>query len=101
MYRSRNCTVTVIYPGEATFGFCYKLNPNDSHDQVLEQVYNNFNKASKDLSSVYSLKKRTLGINDIVRIEKTYYQRELNTWREVTEEYVVELEKKLTQRSYE
>ena len=101
MYRSKNYTVTVIYPGEAIFGFSYKMKPNETHEQVLEEIYSNFTKNAKDRSTVYSLKRRTFGINDIIRVEKTYYQRELHGWRKVTEEYVAELERSMTQRLYD
>lgn len=99
MYRLKKCTVAVIYPGEAVFGFCYKVDPGTPHKQILDGIFHDFNTVPKDRSQVSSLKSRLLGLNDIVKINDKFYQRDIDDWREVTEKYAMEYDRQMSMRS--
>ena len=88
-----NNLVHVIYPDEFTSGFIIKTEGEvDPHD-ILEMVFAQWNHGSGLESELFiNSKKRSMSVNDIVCVNGRYYQCESFGWKEVTSDYVNELE---------
>jgi hypothetical protein len=62
--------------------------------EVLENTFAAFNHGSgRECPEFLESKMRSLSVNDLVRIGTTWYQCESIGWKEVTEQYVDDLEK--------
>ena len=88
-----NNLVHVIYPDEFSAGFVIKTDGEvDPHD-ILEMVFAQWNHGSGSESEMFvKSNKRSLSVNDIVCVNGRYYQCESFGWKEVTSDYVNELE---------
>ena len=89
-----NNLVHVIYPDEFSAGFSIKTDGEvDPHD-ILEMVFAQWNHGSGLESELFvRSKKRSLSVNDIVCVNGTYYLCESFGWKEVSTEFVNQLEK--------
>lgn len=86
--------IHVIYPDEAVFSFAMEntLSPEDN----LERVFAEWNHGSgMECELFVKSKKRSLSVNDIVGVNGKYYQCLSFGWKEVTTEYVNQLEKEV------
>jgi hypothetical protein len=86
--------ITVIYPDEFTASFVIKTNGQlVDHNDILEMVFDQWNEGSNRECELFRNSKiRSLGVNDIVCVNGTYYQCASFGWNEVTPEYVNKLE---------
>jgi hypothetical protein len=86
--------IHVIYPDEAVYSFV-TIN-NLSQEDNLERVFAEWNSGSgMECKMFIESKKRSLSVNDIVAVNNVYYQCMPFGWKEVTAEYVNELEKEV------
>jgi len=84
--------IHVIYPDEATYSFV-TIN-NLSQEDNLERVFAEWNHGSgMECDLFIGSKKRSLSVNDIVCVNDRYYQCESYGWKEVSAEFVNQLEK--------
>jgi hypothetical protein len=83
--------IHVIYPDEVAFSFVVT---NDlSVEDNLERTFAEWNHGSGMESDLFvGSKKRSLSVNDIVCVNGKCYQCQSFGWKEVTAEYVIELE---------
>ena len=86
--------IHVIYPDEAVYSF---VTINDlSVEDNLERVFAEWNHGSgMECQLFIESKKRSLSVNDIVAVNGVYYQCKSVGWKEVTAEYVNQLEKEV------
>jgi hypothetical protein len=83
--------IHVIYPDESVTSFV--LESGDTIDNILEMVFSQFNHGSGMESDLFvGTKKRSLSVNDIVCVNGKYYQCLSFGWKQVTNEYVIDLE---------
>jgi hypothetical protein len=84
--------IHVIYPDEVAFSFVVT---NDlSVEDNLERTFAEWNHGSGMESDLFvSSKKRSLSVNDIVCVNGKCYQCQSFGWKQVTAEYVNQLEK--------
>ena len=88
-----NNIVNVIYPDEFTAGFIIKTDGEMDHHDILEMVFAQWNHGSGLESELFiNSKKRSMSVNDIVCVNGRYYQCESFGWKEVTSDYVNQLE---------
>ena len=87
--------IHVIYPDEATYSY---VTTNDmSVEDNLERVFAEWNHGSgMECEMFINSKKRSLSVNDIVCVNGTYYQCLPYGWKEVTTEYVINLENEVS-----
>jgi len=86
--------VHVIYPADKVISFVH--NSDDSVDNILEIVFGMFNHGSNSESELFlNSKCRSLSVNDIVLLNGKYYLCESFGWKEVTAEYVNDLEEEV------
>ena len=93
--------VHVIYPDDWTCGFAVETDTKvDPHD-ILEQTFAAFNHGSGSESELFlNSKKRSLSVNDVVCVNGIYYLCESFGWKEVTPQFVNELEKEVANHNY-
>ena len=86
--------IHVIYPDEAVYTY---VAINDlSVEDNLERVFAEWNHGSgMECNMFIESKKRSLSVNDIVCVNGKYYQCQSFGWKQVTDEYVNELEKEV------
>ena len=90
--------VHVIYPDEAVHSFVMETDMVVS--DILERVFAEWNHGSGMESELFiRSKKRSLSVNDIVAVNGTYYLCESFGWKEVTPQFVNELEKEVANHS--
>lgn len=83
--------VTIKQPGER---FVNVYLEGDSVEEILENAFAAFNHGSGQEHELFlASSMRSLSVNDLVRIGTTWYQCESIGWKEVTEQYVDDLEK--------
>ena len=83
--------VIVNYPGDRIVKA--KIEGHEPFE-VLENTFAAFNHGSgRECLEFLKSKMRSLSVNDLVRIDTTWYQCESVGWKEVTEQYVDDLEK--------
>jgi len=86
--------IHVIYPDEAVYSFVV-INDMSVEDN-LERVFAEWNDGSgMECKMFIESKKRSLSVNDIVCVNGKYYQCQSFGWKEVTTEYVINLEKEV------
>jgi hypothetical protein len=69
--------------------------------EVLENTFAAFNHGSgQECPEFLESKMRSLSVNDLVRIGTTWYQCESVGWKEVTEQYVDDLEEAVVNHPY-
>lgn len=85
--------VEIIYPCDATFTLSF-TEPHDLADEyILERMFREWNHGSQHESKQFiSNKTRSLSVNDIVKVNGHYYQCLSFGWKQVTDQYVRELE---------
>ncbi len=87
--------VHVIYPDEAVHSFVMETDMVVS--DILERVFAEWNHGSGMESELFiRSNKRSLSVNDIVGVNGKYYLCESFGWKEVTAEYVNELEEEVS-----
>ena len=86
--------ITVIYPDEFTASFVIKTNGQVvDHNDILEMVFDQWNEGSNRECELFRNSKiRSLGVNDIVCVNGTYYRCASFGWNEVDQDYVNKLE---------
>ena len=83
--------VHVIYPDEALYS--YVIINDMSVEDNLERVFAEWNHGSgMECEMFIESKKRSLSVNDIVCVNGKYYQCKSFGWKQVTDEYVYQLE---------
>jgi hypothetical protein len=83
--------VHVIYPDEALYSYVI-INDMSAEDN-LERVFAEWNHGSgMECKMFIESKKRSLSVNDIVCVNGKYYQCKSFGWKQVTDEYVYQLE---------
>ncbi len=81
--------ITVIYPDEFTASFVIKTDKATDHYDLLEMVFDQWNEGSNRECELFRNSKiRSLGVNDIVCVNGTYYQCASFGWNEVDQDYV-------------
>jgi len=89
----KNNKITVIYPDEFTASFVIKADSTTDHYDLLEMVFDQWNEGSNRECELFRNSKiRSLGVNDIVCVNGTYYQCASFGWNEVDQDYVNKLE---------
>ena len=83
--------IHVIYPDEATYSY---VATNDmSVEDNLERVFAEWNYGSgMECEMFIKSNKRSLSVNDIVCVNGKYFQCQSVGWKQVTDEYVINLE---------
>ena len=83
--------IRVIYPDEATYSY---VATNDmSVEDNLERVFAEWNHGSgMECEMFIKSNKRSLSVNDIVFVNNKYFQCQSVGWKQVTDEYVYQLE---------
>lgn len=91
--KSYKYEVEIIYPCDSIFTLSF-TEPHDLDDQyILEQMFGEWNHGSQCESKQFlKSKTRSLSVNDIVRVNGRYYQCLSFGWKQVTDQYVRELE---------
>jgi hypothetical protein len=83
--------ITINYPADKLFTI--QLPDEDSHAQILENVFASCNYGSgQECEEFKNGRMRSLSVNDFVKIDNQWYQCESIGWKAVTEEYVNEIE---------
>ena len=86
--------VHIIYPCEKVISFIHES--DDTVDSILESAFAMFNHGSGVESEMFlNSKCRSLSVNDIVGINNKYYLCESFGWKEVTAEFVNDLEEEV------
>lgn len=86
--------VHVILPADKVISFVHES--DDSVDCILEVVFGMFNHGSGIESELFlNSKCRSLSVNDIVLLNGKYYLCESFGWKEVTAEFVNDLEEEV------
>ena len=83
--------IHVIYPDEATYS--YVVTNDMSVEDNLERVFAEWNHGSyMECEMFIKSNKRSLSVNDIVCVNGKYFQCQSVGWKQVTDEYVYQLE---------
>lgn len=83
--------VHVIYPADKVISFVHES--DDTVENILEVVFGMFNHGSNSESELFlNSKCRSLSVNDIVLLNGKYHLCESFGWKEVTVEFVNQLE---------
>ena len=86
--------VHVIYPADKVISFVH--NSDDTVENILEVVFGMFNHGSNSESELFlNSKCRSLSVNDIVLLNGKYYLCESFGWKEVTAEFMNDLEEEV------
>jgi len=86
--------VHVIYPADKVVSFVHYS--DDTVENILEVVFGMFNHGSNSESELFlNSKCRSLSVNDIVLLNGKYYLCESIGWKEVTVEFVNDLEEEV------
>ena len=86
--------VHVIYPADKVISFVH--NSDDTVENILEVVFGMFNHGSNSESELFlNSKCRSLSVNDIVLLNGKYYLCESFGWKEVTVDFVNNLEEEV------
>ena len=94
MMKMKNNLVTVIYPDEYSVSFDITTDSDVKPTDILEMVFGQWNYGSGVESELFiASKKRSLSVNDIVSLNGTFYLCESFGWKEVTAEFVNDLER--------
>lgn len=84
--------VIVNYPGDNLFTI--HLEDAPTHDQILDNVFASCNYGSgSECKEFRDAQVRSLSVNDFVRIDSQWYQCASFGWKNVSEEFVDEIEK--------
>ena len=87
--------IHVIYPDEGVHS--YVIESNEGIDNLLERVFAEWNSGSGMESEMFlSSRCRSLSVHDVVSVNGRYYQCSIIGWNEVSHEYVVDLEEKVS-----
>lgn len=92
--------ITVIYPDSHKFAFVIEsdatLDNPDNHNYLLERVFAEWNCGSGVESELFLRSNvRSMSVGDIVLVNGTYYICESIGWKQVSTEFVVELENRV------
>ena len=91
--------VHVIYPADKVVSFVHYS--DDTVENILEVVFGMFNHGSYSESELFLKSNyRSLSVNDIVGINDKYYLCESFGWKEVTAEFVNDLEEEVENNPY-
>lgn len=86
--------VHVILPAEKVISFVYES--DDTVENILEVVFGMFNHGSNSESELFlNSKCRSLSVNDVVAVNGKYYLCESVGWKQVTAEFVNDLEEEV------
>lgn len=87
--------INIIYPDEAIFSFVME---NDlSVEDNLERVFHEWNAGSgMECELFINSRMRSLSVNDIVVVNGEYFQCLSFGWKQVSEEYVKQLERNVS-----
>ena len=86
--------VHVILPADKVISFVHES--DDRVEDILEAVFGMFNHGSGIESELFlNSKCRSLSVNDVVLLNGKYYLCESVGWKEVTAEFVYELEEEV------
>ena len=86
--------VHIIYPCEKVISFIHES--DDTVDSILESAFAMFNHGSGVESEMFlNSKCRSLSVNDIVSVNGKYHLCESFGWKEVTAEFVNDLEEEV------
>ena len=86
--------VHIIYPCEKVISFIHES--DDTVDSILESAFAMFNHGSGVESEMFlNSKCRSLSVNDIVAVNDKYHLCESFGWKEVTAEFVNDLEEEV------
>jgi hypothetical protein len=86
--------VHVILTADKVISFVHES--DDSVDSILEVVFGMFNHGSNSESELFlNSKCRSLSVNDVVGVNGKYYLCESFGWKEVTAEFVNDLEEEV------
>jgi uncharacterized membrane protein len=86
--------VHIIYPCEKVISFIHES--DNAVDSILESVFAMFNHGSGVESEMFlNSKCRSLSVNDIVAVNGKYHLCESFGWKEVTAEFVNDLEEEV------
>jgi len=88
--------VHIVYPDSNAFEFVMETDGHvDNHD-ILERVFAEWNHGSgMECELFIKSNVRSLSVNDIVCVNGTFYQCESVGWKQVTVEFVNQLEKEV------
>ena len=86
--------IHIIYPAESVYS--YVMETDASVENILEYVFSGWNHGSGVESKIFiNSKKRSLSVNDIVAVNELYFQCLSFGWKEVTAEFVNDLEEEV------
>jgi hypothetical protein len=86
--------IHIIYPADKVVSFVHES--DDTVDSILESAFAMFNHGSGSESELFLKSNyRSLSVNDIVGINGKYYLCESFGWKEVTAEFVNDLEEEV------
>jgi len=86
--------VHVILPADKLISFVYES--DDTVENILEVVFGMFNHGSNSESELFlNSKCRSLSVNDVVAVNGKYYLCESFGWKQVTAEFVNDLEEEV------
>jgi hypothetical protein len=86
--------IHIIYPAESVYS--YVMETDASVENILEYVFSGWNHGSGVESKIFiNSKKRSLSVNDIVAVNALYFQCLSFGWKEVTAEFVNDLEEEV------
>jgi hypothetical protein len=90
--------IHIIYPAESVYS--YVMETDASVENILEYVFSGWNHGSGVESKIFiNSKKRSLSVNDIVAVNALYFQCLSFGWKEVTAEFVNDLEEEVENNS--
>lgn len=86
--------IHVILPADKVISFVHES--DDTMENILETVFGMFNHGSGVESELFlNSKCRSLSVNDVVAVNGKYYLCESVGWKEVTAEFVYDLEEEV------
>jgi hypothetical protein len=90
--------IHIIYPAESVYS--YVMETDASVENILEYVFPGWNHGSGVESKIFiNSKKRSLSVNDVVAVNAVYFQCLPCGWKEVTAEFVNDLEEEVENNS--
>lgn len=86
--------VTILYPGERTITVEIE---GSTTSEILENAFASFNHGSGRVHETLNGRPgcRSMSVNDLVKVDDKWFQCESIGWKEVTEQYVYELEEEV------
>lgn len=84
-------TITIIYP--ADFTYMYNINSDNCHDDILFDIFNEWNDGSGCECEVFkNFRVRSMSVGDVVGINNHWYQCMPIGWKKISVAEVLQLE---------